>query len=256
MHIMLYDGSFEGWLTAVFEIYEHGFTKAEIYKENEYQKRLFASEHFSTVNEDKAKRVWNGLQQRLSVTALRQINYAWFSEVTGIENILLDYVQYAFKSKISMEADYTFPAVLTVTNLSKKVHREKHRMEAFVRFQLTKDELYYAIIEPDFNVLSLIRPHFESRYADQRWMIYDACRKYGIYYDLNKVETVQVQFSAASNVGKNIHAIYDDEEALYQHLWKHYFDSVNIKARKNTKLHIQHMPQRYWKYLPEKRMES
>jgi probable DNA metabolism protein len=43
--------------------------------------------------------------------------------------------------------------VLTVQQTSRKVHREKHRMEAFVRFQLTKDQLYFAIVQPDFNVL-------------------------------------------------------------------------------------------------------
>ncbi|RYZ23730.1 MAG: DUF4130 domain-containing protein, partial [Chitinophagaceae bacterium] len=47
-------------------------------------------------------------------------------------------------------------------------------------------------------------------------------------------------------------AAYDEAESIYQELWKQYFKSVNIAARKNTKLHIQHMPKRYWKYLPEK----
>lgn len=252
MHTVLYDGSFEGWLTAVFEIYEYGFSEAEIQNEGKYQRNMFTGEHFAITNEYKATRLWNGLKQRLSLTALQQINNAWFSEMPGIENTLLAYVQYVFNSKISIEKDYSCAAVLTITNLSKKVHREKHRMEAFVRFQLTADGLYYAIVEPDFNVLSLIMPHFEARYADQRWMIYDARRKYGIYYDLHKVEFVHIQFDSTTNGGKDIHAIYDEREDLYQHLWKHYFDSVNIKARKNTKLHIQHMPQRYWKYLPEK----
>jgi probable DNA metabolism protein len=44
----------------------------------------------------------------------------------------------------------------------------------------------------------------------------------------------------------------DEKEELYQRLWQQYFTSVNIAARKNTKLHIQHMPKRYWKFLPEK----
>ena len=35
-------------------------------------------------------------------------------------------------------------------------------------------------------------------------------------------------------------------------MWKDYFDSTNIKERKNMKLHIRHVPKRYWKYLSEK----
>jgi probable DNA metabolism protein len=125
-------------------------------------------------------------------------------------------------------------------------------MEAFVRFQLTKDQLYYAICQPDYNVLPLIRKHFKDRYADQRWLIYDSRREYGIYYDLEKVDSVLISFVEEANDGENVAAILEENEELYQQLWQQYFTSVNIAARKNTKLHIQHMPKRYWRYLPEK----
>ena len=64
----------------------------------------------------------------------------------------------------------------------------------------------------------------------------------------------EVQINFAENIHDKIalQTIYDEQEDLYQSLWQTYFDSVNIKARKNMKLHIQHMPKRYWKYLIEK----
>ncbi|HEX8460832.1 MAG TPA: TIGR03915 family putative DNA repair protein, partial [Segetibacter sp.] len=172
-------------------------------------------------------------------------------EEEGIEDVLLQYVQYAFKNKTSIESDFSHNAVVKVAQTAKMVQREKHRMEAFVRFQLTGDELYYAVCQPDFNVLPLIQKHFEKRYADQKWLIYDSRRKYGIYYNLTEVEFVNLSFEATSN-GKNLAMMMDEKETLYQQLWQHYFKSVNIQARKNMKLHIQHMPKRYWKYLPEK----
>ncbi len=151
-----------------------------------------------------------------------------------------------------MEHDYSNSAVLTIVQIAKNVYREKHRMEAFVRFQLTEDNLYYAIIEPDFNVLPLIKKHFYDRYADQCWMIYDTRRKYGLYYDKEKVMSVSMNFDAETNGGKSIRNIYNEKEELYQKLWQQYFSSVNIAARKNMKLHIQHMPKRYWRFLTEK----
>jgi hypothetical protein len=46
---------------------------------------------------------------------------------------------------------------------------------------------------------------------------------------------------------------FSDTEIDYQKLWE-YFDHTNIKERKkNTKLHIQHVPKRL-KYLTEKKM--
>jgi probable DNA metabolism protein len=101
-------------------------------------------------------------------------------------------------------------------------------------------------------VLPLIEKHFKNRYADQRWLIYDSKRKYGLYYDLDEVQKVLLLFNAQTSNGNDIEVIADEKEELYQRLWQQYFTSVNIAARKNTKLHIQHMPKRYWKFLPEK----
>jgi probable DNA metabolism protein len=189
------------------------------------------------------------LEQKISRTAMTQVYKSFLSELKGMEDVLLRYVQYVIAGKHGIENDYGHPDVLLVQQTSKKVHREKHRMEAFVRFQLTKDELYYAIVQPDYNVLPLIATHFKERYADQRWLIYDGIRKYGLYYDLNEVSEVTIDFNESGNGTTNV---YDEQEGLYKELWKQYFDSVNIKARKNTKLHIQHVPRRYWKYLIEK----
>lgn len=252
MKTIVYNGSFEGFLCAVFDVYEYKFTDVNIVPAHKHQPSLFAEPH--TVNFDlrHSDRVWSGLQKKLTKGAQDQIYRAFLSELDGIENTLLQYIQYAFSSEVYMEEDYSNPAVLGVFQTAKKVWREKHRMEAFVRFQRTADELYYAVIEPDYNVLPIIAEHFRSRYADQRWMIYDARRKYGMYFDLDSVDTVQIQFADAVSDGKNVSSVYDEGEAIYQELWKQYFRSVNIAARKNTKLHIQQMPRRYWKYLPEK----
>jgi probable DNA metabolism protein len=97
--------------------------------------------------------------------------------------------------------------------------------------------------------------HFKNRYADQNWLIYDTRRKYGIFYDGNSVEEVSISFSATTMQGKNIEQVYDAEELKFKKLWQQYFKSVNIAARKNTKLHLQHMPRRYWKYLTEKHIQ-
>jgi probable DNA metabolism protein len=123
-------------------------------------------------------------------------------------------------------------------------------MEAFIRFQELKDKTYYSAIEPDFNVLPLLIKHFRNRYADQKWIIYDIRRSYGLYYDLHETQYISLDFATVSP--GNVISAYDDNEAVYQELWRNYFTSVNIPARKNTKLHLRHVPKRYWKHLTEK----
>jgi probable DNA metabolism protein len=252
MKTIVYNGSFEGFLCAVFDVYEYKMTDVHIVPEYRHQPSLFAEPHIVNLDLQHSDRVWRGLQKKLTLASQEGVYRAFLSEVEGIENTLLQYIQYVFASDVMMEEDFSHPAVLTVFQTAKKVWREKHRMEAFVRFQRTADGLFYAIIDPDFNVLPLVAKHFGTRYADQRWMIYDVRRRYGMYYDLQTVQSVEINFSEELASGNDVSPVYDETEALYQELWKQYFRSVNIAARKNTRLHIQHMPRRYWKYLPEK----
>lgn len=253
MDILIYDKTFNGLLTAIFEVYEYKFKNPLIYPKGYARASLFGAQHIVETNIEKSERVWSKLDMKLSRMSMNQLYKTFLSELAGIENNLLRYIQYVIASKYNVENDYSHPDVLMIKQTTKKVDREKHRMEAFVRFQLTKDQLYYSIIQPDYNVLPLISNHFEKRYADQRWLIYDCTRKYGLYYDLEKVEEVQMNFEADLNNKEQLKAIYDENEELYQTLWQQYFASVNIKARKNMKLHIQHMPKRYWRHLVEKK---
>lgn len=250
--IVVYDASWMGFLTAVFEIYEYKISAPFIVKKEEANLSLFGQEHVITANTTKANRVLVKLKDKLSLKGFRQIYVNFLSETKEVENYLFRYIQYVLNNSGKVENNFAHPDVVYLQQLSRKVEREKHRMEAFVRFQLTGDRIYYAIIQPDYNVLPLITPHFKNRYADQKWLIYDALRKYGIYYDLEQVTEIQMNFSSDVQQAQPNENILNESEHLYQTLWQQYFSSVNIRARKNTKLHVQHMPKRYWKYLVEK----
>ena len=253
MDTVVYDGSYEGLFTTFFEVYEYKLSDPQIYVAGHSDISMFGKIHTVITDKLKSSRVYKKLEQKVSHKSLQQLYKTYLSGEKNIENLLLRYVQYVIASKNSVETNYGHPDVLLLQQISRKVDREKHRMEAFIRFQLTKDQLYFAIIQPDYNVLPLISSHFEKRYADQRWFIYDSRRKYGLYYDLDKVEEVEMSFSTDIHNTAGMASLCDEGEELYQKLWQQYFTSVNIAARKNMKLHIQHMPKRYWRFLTEKR---
>lgn len=251
MTTWLYDGSFDGFLSAVFDLYWQQKPGVQIRKEQEHVKGMFEDVFFMPTVIANADRVWTGLGKKISPEALHRLFCCYLSGLPGEEDNMIGYIKHVFAHKENVEEDFSNPYVLRITEVAKKVQREKHRMEAFVRFRLTKDNICYAIISPDYNVLPLIARHFRERYADQHWLIYDQQRRFGIYYNLEVVETVRLQFyteDAHYHLSGNI---WTPEEELYQQLWQTYYKEANIQTRANQRLQLQHMPRRYWKYLTE-----
>lgn len=249
----IFDGSYEGLLTAVFEWFERKPSSVTLVSLERHQPDAFNEALWISNNRDKAERVWKGLENRLDKSWLRQIYCCYLSELPDAFTAIFNFCCYIFQQK-GAEQNYGHPAVLQVAQLAKKVEREKHRMEAFIRFERAADGLFYCAIEPDFNVLPLIISHFVNRYTDQHWIIYDSKRNYGIYYDQQTTAEVVFEQGLKGSAYKNGTAL-DEKEELYANLWKDYFKSTNIQSRKNTKLHVKHVPKRYWKYLTEKKFE-
>ena len=254
MTILSYDSTFEGFLTTVFEIFEFKYQEPQIIKKEDSQHNIFATPIEIVTDITKSDRVIKKLTDQLQNDGVRTLIYAFLSEKKGVEDLLFKVINYAVanKSKNIMK-DFSNDAVLQVSQLTKSVGREKHRMEAFIRFELLKDGIYFAKIDPDFDVLTLIMNHFKNRYQDQKWLIYDLRRKYGVFYDLKNVEIVSLDLDLKLIDDKSS-SVFSDSEIQYQKLWWEYFDHTNIKERKNTKLHLQHVPKRYWKYLTEKKI--
>lgn len=250
--ILKYDSTFEGLLCSIFYVYEHKLDLVSIVKKKEHKPSFFDDSIEIISETNKARRVWTGLSKKISTRGKMKLYKAFLSENPLIEDKILYYLRRALSSKVNIENDFSDPQILHLEQIVKKVNREKHRMDAFVRFRLTQDGVYFATVEPDFDVLPLNADHFKNRYADQMWLIYDIKRSYGIYYDLLKVETVTLEISKDVNSKNNANTYFTYEELKFQELWANYFNSSNIASRKNMQLHIKHIPKRYWKYLSEK----
>ncbi|OBX25893.1 putative DNA metabolism protein [Gelidibacter algens] len=251
-YTLSYDGTFDGFLTCVFHSYEQKMSNVTFQRNQHVQQSLFGSTIEIITDLEKADRVWKGIKSKTSARGSLRVYTAFLSEQAQIEALLLNYIQQAFISVLPMDFDFANETVLKVSQIAKSVGREKHRMEAFVRFKLTTDGIYFANIEPDFDVLPLISKHFKSRYADQKWIIYDLKRNYGLYYDLKRVEMMQLALPDDYDPTKTKTDFFTNSEIEFQTLWQDYFESTNIASRKNMKLHVQHVPKRYWKYLSEK----
>ena len=254
MTVFVYDKTFEGLLTAVFDAYSRRSFPDLLLAEGE-PFPLFYDEAVTICTDDaKVDRVWKGLQKRLSAMALSVITVTWLSELPETDMLLFRYIRKAIDAPRTVELNFGDPDVLEVSKVWKKVTNERLRVIQFLRFQKAADGTYFAAIAPIYNVLPLVLPYAQDRFADQQWLIYDLKREYGYYYDLN--DTIEVRFEEKDShllTGLLSEDIMDKDEKLFQSMWKEYFKSIAIKERLNLRLHRQHMPARFWKYMPEKR---
>ncbi|WP_312298464.1 TIGR03915 family putative DNA repair protein [Chryseobacterium sp.] len=251
MTTLLYDGSFDGLFTAVFEVFEYRYKDVEIKsRENFHQKNIFAEIHEVITQNTKSERVLNKLELSIGKSGIHQLLKVFLSEDPEMENLILSAVKQSVKHQgENILENFADPDILKISKICKSVGRESHRMTAFVRFEKMQDGVFFSKTDPDFNVIPLIRKHFKDRYQDQKWMIYDLRRNYGILYDLESCDFFYPDEKLDLN---QYQQKFHDEEKNYQTLWQRYFTKTNIIERKNMKLHIQHVPKRYWKYLTEK----
>lgn len=261
--LVVYESSFEGWLSAVFYVYEHSLQHIPVLRLVDhrcYKPSLIDDAFTVPVDAIKAQRVFVKLEALLGRSGMRQLLWGFLAEKDNIGTTLFRIVKYAIDyPNRNILQDLGNMDVLELSQTVKSVGREKHRMEAFVRFEHTKDDIYFARVEPDFNVLPLIGEHFRQRYQDQNWAIYDINRHYGIYFDMsesmpNRPAPLQTISDIDDSVLRNPSSIHSEDEMRYQRFWQGYFTNVNIKERKNPRLHKQYLPQRYWKYLSEKQV--
>jgi probable DNA metabolism protein len=252
MTIFLYDKSFEGLLTCVFDAYRLKDFPEQLLMEGE-PLPLFCDHHYTIVTDkEKAERVWTGLNKRLSPSAIHEITLCWLSELAYIDLLLFHFMRKVIDSPVNIETNFADSDVLQMAQIYKKVSYEGHRLMQFARFQKTNDGIFFAPLEPLYNTLPLCIAHFRDRFADQRFVIYDMHRHYGYYYDLHTVTEISFADETERFVDGKLNAdIADKDELDYQRLWQNYFATIAIKERINPRKQRSDMPVRYWKYLTE-----
>ncbi len=256
MNISLFDQSFDGLLTAVFDAYLRRVFPDRVLPEDTPLPLFCDDVHRVVTDEAKAGRVWKGLQKRLSPSALSCLAQTWLAEEEDTPTLLFRYIRKAVDAPRSIETNFADPDVLALTQMWKRVNWERTRLMQFIRFQKTADGIYFAAVEPEKNALPLTVGHFKDRFADQRWIIYDLRRGYGYYYDLQKVREITFD-QDGRQTGALVSGRLDDQqmatdERLFQQLWKTYFKAISIRERLNPRKQRNDMPVRYWKHLTEK----
>ena len=239
--ILLYDVTFEGFLSLVYEVYYKKLKPTKIYKTlpNEI---LF--EEILEINSSKESgiKVLNAIKTKFPKEILEKILNIFMCDSKEFEMALLEYIVIGFKDSKQLY-NINNSCVFYLNNLEKELFRVTHKLTGFIRFEELEDKTLYAKIESKFNVVYFLGRHFLKRFNNQNFIIHDINRKIAFVKIENDFSVQEVAFFDEPN--------YSPNEEKFQKLWKSFFSGVTINERTNLKLQTQMVPLLYRTYMSE-----
>lgn len=240
---LVYDGTFDGFLSALAWCYRTGIVAADI--STDPPDGLFTDSTPIETDAATSEAMQATLARRLGPAALRTVAHAFRSGAAGKEMAIWNYLQLGRQAGRRLTEMLAHEAVVALNRLAFQVRHEAHRLKGFVRFQEVEGRFYYAAIEPDHDVLAIMALHFAERFHDQHWMIHDRQREKAVLYDRKRREWLEAPVSL------NCAPTFSEREGELLELWQTFFTALNIETRKNLPLQRQKVPMRYRKHLVE-----
>ncbi|MEP7084774.1 MAG: TIGR03915 family putative DNA repair protein, partial [Betaproteobacteria bacterium] len=132
------------------------------------------------------------------------------------------------------------PDVALAEAMVKGVHRDMHKMKAFVRFREIEADgpLYIAWFEPAHHIVAATAPFFARRFATRRWSILTP--ELSVHWDGEHL-----------TFGPGARREDAPDADKLEALWRTYYASIFNPARLKVSAMQAEMPKKYWRNLPE-----
>ena len=247
--ILQCEDSVEGILTAIYDAF------VEKKKMPDYQDgdisiaigenlnvNLFAREVQVKTDLNKAQKTLAAIRSQISYLAYKNIISALCHFALDRGAAVLGYLVKGFQMGAQVTDALADPYVMRVMELSRKVDNEAHLFCGFVRFH-DLGKFLYSEVEPKCNVLPQVMEHFEDRYPNEHYVIYDKCRKMALVHPA--YEHSFFVYGDAWNVDLS------RQQDYFETLWQQYFAHIAIKERKNPRCQNNLLPKWYRKSMVE-----
>jgi len=239
--ILVYDGSFECYLSLVYEVY---YQKLEVTSILKTQPQTLVLEDIKTIEYDEKNslKVLEALRLKFTKKNFEMILNIFMCDTKEFELELLHYIILGFKNQNELSnINHTF--VFNLQNLQKELFRHNHKMTGFLRFVELEDGTLYAKVDSKFNVVYFLGKHFLKRFNNQTYIIHDIQRKVAFIKNDNFIGVQEVSSFEEPKTSL--------DEQKFSKLWQTFFKSVAIESRENKKLQRQMVPLLYRTYMNE-----
>lgn len=236
-----YDGTFDGFLTCVYESYLHKEIPSMVLGPAQMQSLLFAPREIET-DADIARRVAQALAGKVSADFAAFVERAFLTNLPGKEVAMLRLCRMGLRSGAGVLDDLANDTVSKLTKAVLCLGHEAHLFTGFVRFQDAGGALV-AQIEPKNRVLPLMASHFADRFASETILIYDKTHREALVAQNRRARVVPLE---ALEVDPP-----DETERRFRALFRKFYQTIAIRERTNPVCQRGHMPLRYRGQMPE-----
>lgn len=197
-------------------------------------------------DEQKAARVKKCLYACKTKRAACDIAVALKSGEQEKTTIIFNYAKLVIDNKMrDISNNFANNYVFKFNDIVRRVFTEVHRFKGFLRFEQSDKDFLYAHYRPDNDITAFLMPHFFARLNSLPFLIHDVKRNV-----IGMSNGKSCKTFCAEDLSVTIYL--SEEEKNFKSLWRTYYNSVNIKERKNLKQMLNYMPARYHADLPEK----
>lgn len=240
MTTFIIENSYNGILSAIFYSYLNKIKPDNVVS---FHHQIGFYEKFISVptNIENANRVDNKLQSILSPLNYKYLINAVRSNNENKHFIIFNYVRRIIDAKRDISNNFSNEDIFLYNRLVSPIFLEAHRFLGFIRFQKTKDGIYYSAFKPDNDIAELILPHFIKRYKTMPFILHDLKHDKIIGYNDGRYKIVEEKMP-------KLKISNDDISKLF----KKYYQTIYIPERKNLKQMLNYMPKRYHAFIVEK----
>ncbi len=243
--IFLCEDSLDGILTGVYDAWDSRLGHKNVRLETRAESNLELFCEYRDVERDlaKAEKVLNTVRKRMGEEGEEAVCYAAACTDRRKADAIYRIIVLGLHLKNGRDAVNCLQNedVALVMKLRQKAWHEAHRMMGFVRFEELQNGILYSQIQPAYDVLSLMAPHFEDRYRQENWIIHDIRRR---QMAIHRKEYPWV-LADAEMLNPDYKKYYSDQEDEFQQLWKSFCKSIAIEERRNPRCQQSLLPLRF-----------
>lgn len=248
MTVFTCEESFEAMMSCVYDAWASrlGHDNVRLQLEPVWQQGLFCTYVHVEPDAQKAAKVARSIQKKISWEAYRQVFLASMSCEPERLDAVYRFLVLGFAAGRKVTDMLYRPEAVWILELSRKAGNEAAYFREFTRFSRV-GHVYVAHIEPKCNVTAVSAGHFADRMPSEDWMLIDDNRRIAAVHPKDR------PFYMTRLTEEELGRLRRTEEGgdLYTDLWKEFFRSIGIEARRNRECQRNNMPLWYRKHATE-----